>query len=263
MATDMLARELEQMTPAYYSNYNATWRNGYEVPNLFVQVTNFYVMALPGSNLARTNIMQDVFFLFRQNQTWTGLGYFVRTNRVDYPSLPGGIGPVGALFRFEANDTLAEFEDNPGGLFASFIDVLRQVITNNVSKVMDGVTDFRVRPFDPVGSVIPYNPAWYAQPSPALPGCVTMGNLIATTNLAFNSGEIELYKFYSNTIPASLELEIGILEQHTYEQYQSIPVDYVRWNFLTNAQARAISHMHLFRQSVPLRNVDRAAYQPK
>jgi hypothetical protein len=255
MATEMIARELEQMTPGYRPNSMV----GYEAPNFFLQATNFYVMALAGGDLSRTNVMQDVYFLCRQNQTWTGVGYFVRTNRAVKSALPGGIGPVGVLYRFETNHTATQFEDTPGVMFAAFIDVLRQVSTNHLSRVLDGVTSFRLRPFDPEGCVIPYNPAWYRNQVPAWPGSVAT-NLVAN-RVYPDSGEIGVYKCYNNVIPARLELEIGILEQHTFEQYQSIPVESVRWEFLTNAQTRAVAHMHLFRQNVPLRNVDRAAYQ--
>jgi len=262
MATDMIAREVEQITPSDFNRTNAAPNGAILLtPNFFALVANAYQLALPGENLCRTNIMQDVFFLIRQNQTWTGIGYFVRTNRADYPSLPGNVGPVGTLYRFETNDTVAQFEQNPGGLFAGFSYVLQQVATNNVSKVVDGVIGFRIQPFDANGwligdgRLILYDPSWYTN----WPPCMANGNLIATNTFPA-SGVIGDYEFYSNAVPASVELELGVLEQQTFEQYQSIPIDAVRWNFLTNAQARAVSHMHLFRQRIAIRNVDPAAY---
>ena len=167
MAGEILTREIAQTTPSYLD-----WTNGLTfqqqhdnywlsaAPNFCAQAVNVGYQTLPGSTAVRTNIMDDVFILVRENQTWSGIGYFVRTNRADDPDLPGEVGPVGTLFRFVTNNTLAQFQANPGGLFDAF-NVARgwaqnQAMTNGVSKVLEGVVHFRIRPFDNSGWMLPH-----------------------------------------------------------------------------------------------------------
>ncbi len=68
-------------------------------PNFYAAVSNSFPQTLTGSSASRTNVMEDVFFITRQNQTWKGVGYFVRTNLL----LAGGLATPGLLYRFETN----------------------------------------------------------------------------------------------------------------------------------------------------------------
>ena len=65
--------------------------------------------------------------------------------------------------------------------------------------------------------------------------------------------------FYSNKVPASVEIEMGVLEDKTLEHAESlIPVGNAAViNYLTNH----VGQVHIFRQRVPIRNVDPTAYQ--
>jgi prepilin-type N-terminal cleavage/methylation domain-containing protein len=268
MATELITREIGQTTPSYLD-----WTNGIPVaqqpnyfwllgaPNFCSQVTNVGYQSLPGSTAFRTNIMDDVFFLVRENQTWTGIGYFVRTNRADDPDLPGGVGPAGTLYRFETNDTVALFHANPSGLFDGFNLARAQDATNGVSKVVDGVVHFRIRPFDASGWMIPNNPSY----STNWPYSLTNLPAFASSNLFFDlhnqyyipgSGETGAYVFFSNAVPAAVEMELGVLEQQVYDQYKSIPILSAQQAFLTNQAP----HVHLFRQHIPIRTVDPTAY---
>ena len=65
------------------------------------------------------------------------------------------------------------------------------------------------------------------------------------------------YNFVSNATPAFVELELGVLEQQTYERYRQIPVATAQYDYLQ----KQAGHVQLFRQRVTLRNVDRTAYQ--
>ena len=137
IATDMLARELREATPAYQPLDS--------VPNFFLERKNTTKQALVGTPAQRTNIMDDVFFLTRDNQTWTGIGYFVRTNSTTNPGQPGGVGIVGTLFRFETNASIVQLERSqngmPGGLggfFAGFDRARSGVPSAGVSKILDG-----------------------------------------------------------------------------------------------------------------------------
>ena len=256
MATDLVARELRGVTPSLLDRTNSA-------PNFYEQVVADQMQVLPGTNVfvRRTNVLCDLFFITRQNQTWTGIGYLVRTNRADNPSLPGGVGPVGSLFRFEINNTLAEFEQRPWGMYAAFYDLanfnpnnLSSLLTNNVSKVLDGVVDFKIRPYDLGGWVIPYNPLYFTNSLTNFPALMST-NLIVTNNFS-GSGEVGSYYFFSNAVPGSVELELGILEGPIYNRYKSIPVPGVQADFLTNQ----CGHVHLFRQRLGIRSADPAAY---
>jgi hypothetical protein len=259
MATELITREIGQTTPSYLDWTNASPFDAFphQTPNFDSQVMNFTLQSLPGSAAFRTNIMDDVFFLVRENQIWTGVGYFVRTNRIDDPELPGGVGPAGTLYRFETNDTVALFHANPGGLFDGFNlarsgDPLKTA-TNGVSKVVEGVVHFRIRPFDTSGWIIPRNPLYsnvYNLPAFA------SSNLLIDFNYQSYSGEYGLYSFYSNAVPAAVEMELGVLEQQVYDQYKSIPILSAQQKFLTNQAP----HVHLFRQHIPIRTVDPTAY---
>ena len=250
MATDLIARELSQTTPSYYPNPNTA---AYQAPNLFTQLINAFPQPLTDANVFRTNIMEDIFFLVRQNQTWTGIGYFVRTD----PNVPAGVGPVGTLYRFETNASNALFRQNPGGLFAGFDRVRTGAAVNpRVSRIMDGVISFKIRPFDNSGWMLTNNPSWYTNLPFSLPPALASTNIIAINGFPA-SGENGRYFFYSNAVPASVELEVGILERSAFEHYQSIPVNPAQTNYLA-AQA---PHVHLFRQRVPIRNVDYSAYR--
>jgi type II secretory pathway pseudopilin PulG len=267
MAADLLTRELEQITPCYLYRTNFQDTVPYAVPNFESRVVNCFLQPLYGGTgqLKRTNIMSDVFFLTRQNQTWTGIGYFVRTNRSDNPSLPGGVGFVGTLFRFETNNSVTEFKQNPGGLFAGFNRARtwsNLSVTNGISRILDGVVSFRIRPFDLSGWMLTNNPAYSSNAFAwrNFPALVST-NVILEPDYYPVSGEVGVCWFFSNAVPAAVEVELGILEQRAYEQYKSLPTDFTRYRYLTNQLVGAVGKMHLFRQRIPVRNVDPSAYR--
>src|SRR5262249_38655914 len=143
MFTEMLSRDLQQITPTYQTNGLNFFA---EVPT---QNPSYYPLeeVLPASTVPRTNILHDLFFMSRYNQTWSGVGYFVRTN--------AGIGTyadnLGSLYRYETNIHVSQLD----GLYAlqPYFNFLQATnfpngTNNNVSKVLDGVVEFRVRVFD-------------------------------------------------------------------------------------------------------------------
>jgi hypothetical protein len=260
IATDLIARELEQATPCYYSNYLAT--KTYAVPNFIAQATNISFQSLPGSldKWYRTNVLQDLFFVTRLNQTWTGIGYFVRTN-LTYGT---GIGPAGILYRFETNCTKAQFEANPSGLFDAY-NIARSTtnFSSRASKILDGVVEFRVQLFDTQGWLFTNNPAWWVNPSwnmnfesNSLPAMLLSANLMPVPNYFPGSIEDRDYPCFSNAVPAFVELELGILEQQAYDQYKSIPIQAAQLSYMANQAG----HVHVFRQRITVRNVDGTAY---
>src|ERR1051325_3567463 len=158
LGTDMITRELTQMTPSYtdptLNPLNPPW-NFYVLLDNRLPDNNTSVQTLPGGSQTRLNLMEDLFFMNRENQTWTGIGYFVRTND-EFP-LNEGRGRVGTLYRYETNNSAIAFLQNPSGPFAGF-DRIRNgpYLTNGVSKILDGVMHFRLRAFDTNGIEIAF-----------------------------------------------------------------------------------------------------------
>jgi hypothetical protein len=249
-ATEMIARELEQVKPSYVSvNYGQ--------PNFYAGLVGVFSQTLPASSAQRMNIVDEVFFLVHENQTWTGIGYFLVP---DFTSAtpPGSFPPVGTLYRFETNTAAARFAQNPAGLFNGYINAHNLAFNlarngnpaTNATKILDGVVSFKCRTYDTNGYWI--NPLNISSTLPA----VLSGN-ISLSPLPLTAGEVGVSTFYSNAVPAFVDFELGILEPHAYDRYKSIPVYPAQTNYLAQQAGR----VHLFRQRVGVRNVDPAAYQ--
>lgn len=229
-ATEMLARELAQMTPAHAPRSN---RVNYGV-NFYVGVPNMagYVpLRQPLRDNAspeevRLNLLQEVFFLSQYNRTWAGVGYLV-TPRND---------GVAALYRYYGTNS---FGQDPGLLYSTFLSTP----LTNMSRIIDGVVHFKVRAFDTNGVWINFD-----HPRPGVT------NILAQQ---FAFGEARDLRFYSNAVPAFVEFELGVLENRVLERARSIPVA-ARRAYLEKQASR----VHLFRMRVPIRNVDPSAYQP-
>jgi type II secretory pathway component PulJ len=233
----LLKSDLEPMTPSYLNATNFA-------PNFYAAVTNNFTQPLlTGSSASRTNVMEDVFFITRQNQTWKGVGYFVRPNILS----SGVVGTPGVLYRFETNYSVAQFArfvQTPNGPFAAY-DLARQGVnpTNGVSRILDGVMSFKVRAFDTNGFWITANHT-----------SLTVTNVVAITNV--NNPEVMLYTFYSNAVPASVEVDLGVLEDRTLQRAESLS-GAAQLNYLSNH----VGQVHLFRQRFLIRNVDPSAYR--
>ncbi len=221
-AADLISRELEQLTPAY------TW------------ATNFYVRVqpapyspllqpLPGfGNVVRTNVLEDVFFLMRQNQTWYGVGYRV---------VPLG-ADVGSLYRFVATSNIYQ---DPVGLMRLFANA--NPLTG-MNRFLDGVVHFKVRAFDRSGALI--SPT--ASP-PNIPPNAFANWMPAVSDVGF-------YEFTSNAVPAYVELEIGILESPALERYKSFGSAKAQQAYLQ----RLAGQVHIFRRRIPIHDVDPLTY---
>jgi prepilin-type N-terminal cleavage/methylation domain-containing protein len=266
LATDLLGRELEGVTPVNLrTNYTPALYAGI---SFYVEAVSSSRQSLPssGGNMWRTNILDDLFFMSRENQIWTGTGYFVRTNR----ALGAGPGPVCTLYRYEASQTADGFRQNPSLLFAGFNyarGMTNDLSSTNVSRIIDGVVHFRIRPHDTDGWLIPFNPVW-RRPYTNYPSAVRSTNLFwqpdpypkpdppdPMPNQAL--GEFTQYVFVSNAVPAFVEFELGVLEEQTLQRYNSLPAAERRADYLQDQAGR----VHLFRQRVAVRNVDPSAYQ--
>jgi len=79
--------------------------------------------------------------------------------------------------------------------------------------------------------------------------------VVYTNFLALVPGETGL-SFYSNAVPASVEIEMGVLEDRTLQHAEALNAAN-QMTYLSNH----VGQVHIFRQRVPIRNVDPTAYQ--
>ena len=228
----LIKSDLEPMTPSFgVSNINV---GSLGAVNFYVAVTNYasppspLFQSLAGSSQQRTNLLENFFILSRQNVSWYGTGYAVATN-----SSSGGIY---SLYRFATNYPLAV---NPVYIFTNNFRKFLLAPTNG-SHLLDGVVDLRMHAYDPNGY-------W-----------MTIGYTNIARNVWFFTpvlGEVG-FSMFSNTLPASVEIQLGLLEDRTLQRAQSIS-GLTQSNYL----AGRAGQVHLFRQRFPIRNVDPSAYQ--
>ena len=232
---DLMTRELEQTVPSY--------RNAV---NFFVQIPpspyTLLRQTLPGGSTVpqRSNVLQDLFFLTRQNQTWVGIGYCVRANNGSsiWPPDSG----VGTLYRFIMATNVVNQDRAPAGLKPAFDRARLSTTPTSLNRVADGVVHFRVAMFDTNGVRLTWN----------------LTNTIIGGVSSVVPGEFDHYYFLSNAVPASVEVELGILEAQTLGRYLSMTSSPAIAQAYLREQA---GRVHLFRQRVPIRNVDPEAYQ--
>jgi hypothetical protein len=271
--TEMIPRELEQAVPSYR---NAVNFSVVMIPNS-APLTQLLPGGAPPDQLSRTNFLEDCFILQRQNQSWVGVGYCVRTNdatgRLWLPEVsPGKLG-AGTLYRFETSLpallSAPGFPNNglpqdPSQLFVAFLSnsvpgaLASRAISN---RICDGVVHFRLRAFAtngyPLFSDAFHTNACFRTNSLAL-GTSLVRQTRAVANLTFPDNWSGLY-FISNAVPAAVEMELGLLEQAVWERYNSIGNDAARLAYLQREDIS--SRVHLFRQRIPIRNVDPLPYQ--
>jgi hypothetical protein len=262
--TEMIPRELEQILPAGCANPNAG--------NLYAQmvVDAPLTQSLPGTAIMRTNLLQDCFMLLRQNQTWVGIGYCVRsadTNGVLWlPETVSGQLGVGALYRFSASTNYlgnTGLRQDPSGLLASFRNacIPGSKASTNLTGICSGVIHFRLRAFATNGFPL-FSDGFHTnacfRTSPLTNGYSVLRQTSAGFNSAYPDNLASLY-FWSNAVPAAVELELGLLEQSTWDRYNSIGNAAARLAYIQREDIS--SRVHLFRQRIPIRNVDPLPYQ--
>lgn len=233
--TDMITRELSQMTASRVSNG----------VNFFASLAPAvpFTQELPGNPApGRTNLLEEMFFLTRENQTWTGIGYVVLTNHRGTANWERPMAGVGSLYRYSGQ---LPYGRSPGELFdGALTNAYTRTPFTNLNHIVDNVVHFKVRAYDANGNWI--TNSFY-----------TNTGVWPVNQAQFAAGEVEHYGFSNNIVPASVELELGILEDRAAERARSIDNSGARGTFL----AQQAGKVHLFRWRVPVRNVDPSAYQ--
>jgi hypothetical protein len=238
-ASDMIGRELEELSACGLRGR----------PNLQAIRTDAALVQTDLDNMTplRTNVLQEVFFLTLFTNKWTGIGYRV-----------AGVDGVGTLYRFAitanahqlaTNDLLSHFH-------AAEVDPQKGTISANLHRVSDGVIHFRLVAYDQSGRRLDVNePLGFTNflRQVLRPGQNPPTNSAATIFLrpdvaGARPNQTEFF-FTGNALPAYLELEIGVLERTTFQQYLSLRGTPLAQKFL---RERA-NKVHLFRERVPIR----------
>jgi len=260
---DLLGRELEQMSPSEAPDYIDFTGVRRRTTNFFVEPsTTFYtynspasfswikpmVQELPGNAESRTNLIQRFFFLTKLNQDWIGTGYEVIPDDANQC--------VGSLYRYTATNYPRGF------LLPLSAQFLSTSITNR-SRIADGIVHLRLQAYAANGRLITTNSFTRTNASyqVRLGGPYTnVPNAVVYTSAAYSSSPADLRQascyFMSNAVPAYLELEFGLLEPQVLQKYRSIPVPTAALLYLSNH----VAQVHIFRQRIPVRNVDLSAY---
>jgi hypothetical protein len=268
--TEMLPREFEQ---AAASGRNAVNFCAQVIPNCAP-----LTQSLPGTAVQRTNLLEDCFLLLRQNQTWIGIGYCVRImdakGGLQLPETGSGSGQLGsgALYRWSASTNVLRSDipnvglpSDPSQLYRNFYNACYNLPGPAASRaisnrICDGVIYFSLQAsatngFPIVGDGVHTN-AYFRT------NAVTLGYTIVHPARAIAApypGNVAGLCFWSNAVPAAVELQLGILEQRALERYNSIGNPAARLAYLQRSETT--SRIQLFRQRVPIRNVDPLAYQ--
>ena len=254
-AMDMMVRELEQATPSEAPILGNVALN--RQMSFFAELDSSFsppmMQALPGTTLTRMNIIQHFFFLTKLNQDWIGTGYMV------LPDAPGAM--TGSLYRFCMTNSPRYLPNLLSGMFRD--EVNNSNFRTNLTRIADGVVHLKLRAFAangfPIVSDGVNSYAYYRRDGINLNnyGFVDRASASTLPNSAYLDNLTGFY-FWSNSVPAYVELEMGILEPNVLQHYKAIdPSTPAARTYLSNR----VALVHLFRQRISIRNVDFTAYQ--
>jgi type II secretory pathway pseudopilin PulG len=245
---DLMAGDFRQMAPSGGTN-EVIASIPYGPVNFYLGVANavnplIQPLTASISGTPLTNVLEDVFILTRENRTWTGIGYVVDITATN---------AINPLYRFSMSTNVAAA--SPQSLYAAFYDAVKASNFSGMSHLVDGVMTFRVRAYDPNGIWLTNG---YSGPQPR-----TVKSTLFYPPLL---GEVGM-TMGSNTVPASVQVELATLEDRTLQHAEAIGIpgqppsptaNAVQWNYLQSQAGK----VHVFRQRVTVPNVDPTAYQP-
>jgi prepilin-type N-terminal cleavage/methylation domain-containing protein len=246
-AMDLMTADLRAMAPSLGQSNSVTG-----AANFYAAVTNYasppspLIQPMVGGGSSRTNVLENFFILSRGNAggvpTWYGVGYAVATN-----APPGALY---SLYRFATNHPVAAID--PAFIFNNDFGNFLTNITSG-SHLLDGVVALTVRAYDVNGGQMTANIAYSGGQY------VTNKNVFYFPSPPFPppSGQVGFIMF-SNTLPASVEIEMGVLEDRALQRAGSLSGSF---SAQAGYLAGAAGQVHVFRQRVSIPNVDPAAYQ--
>jgi prepilin-type N-terminal cleavage/methylation domain-containing protein len=266
-ALELLTRDLEQARPAGVFD-GPHFLSRLSVPATLIQNQEALFQE-------RQPVLQE-FFGVRNitDQQWSAFGYFIAAEETPVSRTSP---PIGTLYRYEDRGQVQRipgettvtntpvrflvrgrsaapnlFEHLLERPFAGSTATLMPYRTN-AARVLDGVLNFRVTPYDALGR--PYNVGYPTNDLPLRPSTVpaSVPPVAPLAPVLLNhvlDGLLTETTFSGTAMPASVEIEVDALEPRLLEQYRALPDNPgIRNKFLTNNLARIQS----FRQRVPLR----------
>ena len=216
----------------------------------------------------RTNTLQNFFYLTRSNLVWVAKGYFFSpsTNFVAAGNAQS-LG-FGTLFRYASVNVNADANasedffrpqrrmnhqllENFWDQYLSVRSVSPLQSTNQsfnlvVSPMVEGVVHFHLQPIDSYGNPMRYytnNPARQSE-NRSYPNTILEREMLNGQAVS----DLTRFSFYGDSLPAFMELEIGVLDPVVLERVKSLPHIEAARNYLRE-QAGAV---HLFRRMIPL-----------
>jgi prepilin-type N-terminal cleavage/methylation domain-containing protein len=245
-AVDLMADDLRTMSPSLGESNNVTGAvNFYAAVMSYVSPPSPLYQPMVGGSGQRMNVLENFFILSRGNQngvpTWFGAGYAVATNAPP--------GPLYSLYRFATNHPVASMD--PAFIFTNDFRIFLADIPNapGSSHLMDGVVHLTVRAYDVNGGQMTTNIITFSG-----------GQRDTNQNVFYfppQYGETG-FKMFNHTLPASVEIEMGVLEDRPLQRAESLGGSFPAQ---TNYLAQQAGKVHIFRQRVSIPNVDPSAYQ--
>ncbi len=170
----------------------------------------------------RTNVLQEAYWFSRVGNVLQGTSLRVINSR----------NGVGTLARFDFALT------NPPRHEVRLFRTVSMMTATNYAQLLDGVIHFRFATYDRDGFPIipaPWNTNLYWG--------------VQRTNEFVAPAETRV-QFFSNALPAYVELELGVIEPSALTRFRAFPPDS---DFARNFLSNRIGQVHLFRQRVPIR----------
>ena len=248
---NLIADDVENMTPSdgiYSVGLNANNQTVTAGPvNFGITMASYFSPPSPlfqplissPSGQMRTNLLENIFILSKANingvPTWVGTGYSVNTNLPD--------GTLYPLYRYYYTTNLSSGPAGAWGLYTNF-NGFQYTNGTQWSHLMDGVVDLTARAYDTNGVWMTNG---YAYP--------LNFHIQNASFWASPWGESQCL-FCSNALPASVQIELGTLEDRTLQHAEGLS-GVNQSNYLANAAGQ----VHLFRQRVWIRNIDPTAYE--
>jgi hypothetical protein len=180
---------------------------------------------------ARMSFLNDLCFLQRRNDDWTGLAY----------RFTNAATGVGTLYRYAwswRHETIPASNDETNLVMSRVVGRLPAIPPlpaerpDSISLVLDGVVHFQVEAYDANG--ISYRS--YSNVDDGL--------------LRFDSVN-DVYGFLSTNLPAYVDVELRVLELNALAKFRARSE--ISRDRATNFLAGAIGQTHVFRQRIPLR----------
>jgi hypothetical protein len=240
-ASDMITREMAEMSAS----------NLRDQVNLQAvrTVAPIYQTDADGKTPLRTNVLQEVFFLSKFKNDWTGTGYRIME----------AVDGVGTLYRYSTTANVHQFGTN--NLLLRFeatgLDPRTGTVSTNLHRVADGIIHFRILAFDSTGRKL--DALWpnaftnqariVLKPSDRVLPLNSGVTVFVRPDVGGGHPNQTEFFFTGTTLPSYVELDLGVLEPETFRQYLSVRGTAVAADFLR----KRANKVHLFRERIPIR----------